>query len=48
MKEAFEILKKHKNKLNRQQISTLKGQILKGDINGFKKGLKSITTKNEK
>ena len=39
MKENFKLLKEYKYLLTRQQKSTLKGQILSGDINGFKKGL---------
>ena len=39
MKECFELLKKYKSKLTRQQVKTLKGQILSNDLNGFKKGL---------
>lgn len=40
MKEAFILLKKYKYKLTKQQAKTFKGQILSGDIEGFKKGLK--------
>ena len=39
MKECFQLLKEYKHMLTRQQIKTLKGQILAGDINGFRKGL---------
>lgn len=41
-KQAFNILKKYKNSLNKQQLNTFKGQILKNDINGFIKGLKKV------
>lgn len=41
-KQAFDILKKYKNSLNKQQINTFKGQILKNDITGFIKGLKKV------
>lgn len=36
------ILKNYKNQLTRQQLKTFKGQILSGDIDGFKKGLKKV------
>lgn len=39
MQECFKLLKEYKYLLTRQQKRTLKGQILSGDINGFKKGL---------
>lgn len=39
MQECFQLLKRYKYLLTRQQKRTLKGQILSGDINGFKKGL---------
>lgn len=39
-KDAFILLKKYKYYLTKQQKKTLKGQILSGDIDGFKKGLK--------
>ena len=39
MNEYIKLLKKYKNKLTRQQLLTLRGQILNGDIEGFKKGL---------
>lgn len=39
MKECFQLLKEYKHLLTRQQIKTLKGQILAGDIEGFRKGL---------
>lgn len=42
MKNSFILLKEYKNKLNKQQYKTLKGQILKGDIEGFRKGLFKI------
>lgn len=37
--QAFILLKKYRNRLKRQQLKTLKGQILNDDIEGFKKGL---------
>lgn len=39
IKECFKLLKDYKHKLNKQQYRTFKGQILKGDIQGFRKGL---------
>lgn len=35
----YKLLKKYKNRLNKQQYKTFKGQIKAGDIKGFKKGL---------
>jgi len=42
MKQAFDLLNKHRYLLTRQQIRTFKGQILKGNIKGFKKGLNKV------
>lgn len=42
MKECYELLKKYKHKLTRQQILTLKGQIKACDYLGFKKGLDKL------
>lgn len=39
MIEAFKILKQYKYRLTKQQYRTFKGQILAGDIEGFRKGL---------
>ena len=39
MKEELIILNKYKYMLSKQQYKTFKGQILSGDINGFRKGL---------
>lgn len=39
MKENFKLLKEYKHLLTKQQIKTLKGQLLSGDIEGFRKGL---------
>lgn len=39
IKECFILLNEYKNRLTKQQYKTFKGQILKGDINGFRKGL---------
>lgn len=38
-KQYFDLLKEYKHLLTKQQYNTLKGQILKGDIEGFRKGL---------
>lgn len=42
MKEQFKLLKEYKHLLTKQQYKTLKGQLLKGDIEGFRKGLFKI------
>ena len=42
MKQNFELLNGYKHLLTKQQYKTLKGQILKGDIEGFRKGLFKI------
>lgn len=39
LKTSFDLLKEYKWMLSKQQYNTLKGQILKGDIDGFRKGL---------
>lgn len=39
IKECFKLLKEYKGKITKQQYKTFKGQILKGDIQGFRKGL---------
>ena len=40
--EAMRQLKAHREQLTRQQVRTLKGQILAGDIAGAMKGLDRI------
>lgn len=47
MKEAFELLKDYKHRLTKQQYKTFKGQILSGDIEGFRKGLFKLILKRE-
>jgi hypothetical protein len=42
MKKSLELLREYKYRLTKQQYNTLKGQILKGDIDGFRKGLFKI------
>lgn len=43
--EAMNILKIHKKNLAKQQYSTIKGQILSGNIEGAMKGLQKLTRK---
>ena len=40
--ECFKLLKQCKYRLTKQQYKTFKGQILAGDVNGFRKGLFTI------
>lgn len=47
MKENFKLLKKYKHLLTRQQIRTFKGQILAGNIEGFRKGLFKLIKKKK-
>lgn len=42
IKENMMILNKFKNKLTRQQYKTFKGQILNGDMLGFRKGIRKV------
>lgn len=42
-KKAFALLTKYRRRLTRQQVTTLKGQILAGDPIGAVKGLKKLT-----
>lgn len=42
IKQCFILLKRYRKKLNRKQITTFKGQILSGDINGFRTGLFNV------
>lgn len=39
IKQCFKLLNDYKGRLTKQQYKTFKGQILKGDIEGFRKGL---------
>lgn len=41
-KQALERLKKISHRLSPQQYRTFKGQILKGDIEGFYKGISKL------
>ena len=45
---AMTLVKLHIYSLNNQQIKTFKGQILSGDINGFKKGLNKVMDRSKK
>ena len=45
MNEYLKLLKRYRNKLTRQQLLTLRGQVLNGDIEGFKKGLQKCLSK---
>lgn len=40
--ELYKLLKKYKNKLTRQQINTIKGQIRSKDLLGAYKGIKKL------
>ena len=42
IRECMLELKAHRKFLTRQQVTTLKGQIMKGDYIGFQKGLDTI------
>ena len=44
---CFIVLKQYKTKLTKQQLRTFKGQILSGDINGFKKGLTKVLNRSK-
>ena len=39
VKDSFKLLKKYRYEITKQQYKTFKGQILAGDIDGFRKGL---------
>lgn len=42
MKQQFILLNEYRHLLTKQQYKTLKGQILSGDVDGFRKGLFKI------
>lgn len=44
LQACFILLRKYRNQLTRQQVKTFKGQILSGDYEAFKKGLKKVLT----
>ena len=48
MNEYIKLLKKYRKRLTRQQLLTLRGQILTGDIDGFKKGLRKVLTNDRR
>lgn len=39
IKQSFLLLKDYRSKLTKQQFRTFKGQILNGNIEGFRRGL---------
>jgi len=43
--ECFKLLKIYKEQLTKQQKKTLKGQILSGDTDGFRKGISKCLKK---
>ena len=45
MNGYIKLLKKYRKRLTRQQLLTLRGQIISGDIDGFKKGLQKCLKK---
>lgn len=45
MVNVFKRLKENKKYLNRQQYSTIKGQIIAGDVTGAMKGLERLLNK---
>jgi hypothetical protein len=40
--KLYKLLKKFKNKLNKQQYNTIKGQIKAGDLEGAMKGINKL------
>lgn len=46
-KEALIVLISHKKSLSGQQYKTFKGQILKGDVEGFERGLERVLARKE-
>ena len=48
MNECLKLLKLYKYRLNKQQYKTFKGQILKGDLEGFRKGLFRLMLKKDR
>lgn len=44
----YQILKKHKDQLTKQQYKTLKGQVRAGDTQGAIKGLNKLLNKQSK
>lgn len=46
--KLYKLLKKYKYKLSKQQYKTFKGQIISGDIKGFRNGLFNLMRRNIK
>ena len=46
IKNNMKLLKAYRYRINKQQYRTFKGQILNGDIEGFRKGLFNLIKKN--
>ena len=46
--EFMKLLKRNKEKLTRQQFSTIRGQAISGDIEGAKKGLDRVLKRRYK
>lgn len=46
IRECFILLSEYKHRLTKQQYRTFKGQILNGDIEGFRKGLFNLMKVN--
>jgi hypothetical protein len=47
-REAYAMLRKRRRNLTRQQIRTLKGQIITGDAEGALRGIRRIIAENTK
>ena len=47
-KDYWLLLNYYKKNLTKQQYKTFKGQILKGDIEGFRKGLFKVALRNKR
>lgn len=47
-KDALIVLLSHRKNLDRQEYKTLKGQIYKGDVAGFEKGLEKVLARKER
>lgn len=46
--DNLKLLKSYKGKISKQQYKSFKGQILSGDIKGFRKGLFNLMRRNIK
>lgn len=47
-RRAIALLGAHRSELSRQQIKSLRGQVLAGDIDGATRGLNTILTRKAK